>query len=106
MAHGIIATVPAPIDMYQAVNAQLTEQEGEGTPSGLLVHIARETSNGFQVIEIWESKQQCDDFQDRVLGPIIERVSGGQAPPREEVTERFDVLNFFVGTGATAASTR
>jgi hypothetical protein len=79
---------------------------GEGTPGGLLVHIARETADGFQVIEVWESKQQCDEFQDAVLAPIIAQVSGGQAPPREEVTEEFEVQNFFVGTGASAASSR
>jgi hypothetical protein len=106
MAHGIIATVPAPIDMYKAVNAQITEKMGEGTPDGLLAHIARETPEGFQVIEVWESKQQCDKFQDEVLAPTIDQVSGGQAPPREEVTEEFDVQNFFVGTGAAAASSR
>ena len=104
MAYGIIATVPAPIEMYKAVNAQVTEQQGEQAPSGLLAHVARKTAEGFQVIEVWESKQQADKFQDDVLAPIIDRVSGGQAPPREDVTEEFDVENFFVGPGATAAS--
>lgn len=37
MAHGIIATVPAPIDMYRAVNAAVTEEIGESAPNGLLV---------------------------------------------------------------------
>jgi hypothetical protein len=105
MAHGIIATVPAPIEMYKAVNAQVTEQMGQA-PSGLLAHIARKTAEGFQVIEVWESKQQADKFQDDVLAPIIDRVSGGQAPPREDVTEEFEVENFFVGPGAAAASSR
>jgi hypothetical protein len=106
MAHGVIATVPAPIDMYKAVNAQISETQGDGTPEGLLVHIARKTAEGFQVIEVWESKRQCDEFQDNVLAPIIDRVSGGQAPQRADVSEEFDVLNFFIGTGATAASSR
>ena len=106
MAHGIVATVPAPIDMYKAVNAQVTEKIGEAVPDGLLVHIARETPEGFQVIEVWKSKQECDEFQDSVLAPIIDRVSGGQAPPREQVTEEFEVENFFVGPGAAAASSK
>jgi hypothetical protein len=106
MAYGILATVPRPADMYNAVNAQVNEMLGDNAPDGLLVHVARRTADGFQVIEVWESKQQCDDFQDRVLAPIIDRVSGGQAPRREDVTEEFDVLNYFVGTGATAGSSR
>jgi hypothetical protein len=106
MAHGVIATVPAPIDMYKAVNAQVTEKVGEGRADGLLVHIARETAEGFQVIEVWDSKQKCDEFQDKVLAPIIDQVSGGQAPPRAQVSEEFDVVNFFLGTGAATASSR
>jgi hypothetical protein len=103
MAHGIIATVPAPIDMYRAVNAQVSEQMGDSAPAGILVHIARATADGFQVIEVWESKQQCDAFQDDVLAPIIDRVTGGQAPARQEVTEEFEVENFFLGAGASGA---
>ena len=106
MAHGIIASVPAPIDMYRATNAAVTAQIGDGAPTGLLVHIARETPEGFQVIEIWESKQHCDEFATTVLAPIIERLSGGQAPPRDDVTEDFDVENFFIGTAAAATSSR
>jgi hypothetical protein len=102
VAHGIVATVPVPIDMYRAVNAQVTEKMGENAPSGLLVHIARATADGFQVIEVWESKQQCDAFEAEVLAPIIDRVSGGQAPRRGDVTEEFEVENFFLGTGPSS----
>src|SRR5690242_10121326 len=103
MAHGVIATVPAPMDVYRAVNAQVTEKMGESAPAGLLAHIARATADGFQVIEVWESKQQCDAFQDGILAPTIDRVTGGQAPAREDVTEEFEVENFFLGAGAPGA---
>ena len=97
MPHGIIATVPMPIDMYRAVNAKLMEKYGDSPMDGLLVHICRPTSDGFQVIEIWESKQQSDHFQDTMLAPIIDEVSGGQAPPREDITEEFETENFMAG---------
>jgi hypothetical protein len=102
MTYGIIASVPMPIDMYRAVSAAVTEQMGERVPAGLLAHVSRQTPDGFQVIEVWESKKQCDDFQDTVLAPIIDRVSGGQAPPRESVQEDFDVEEFFVGGAANS----
>jgi|tagenome__1003787_1003787.scaffolds.fasta_scaffold20888777_2 hypothetical protein len=105
MAHGIIASVPAPIEMYEAVHTQVTEKVGHGgAAAGLLVHVARKTPEGFQVIEVWESKQQCDAFENEVLAPIIDRVSGGQAPPRRDVTEEFEVLKFFFGPGVSTAS--
>jgi len=106
MAHGVIVSVPAPIDMYRAVTSQVTEQIGDTAPPGLLVHIARETADGFQVIEVWESKRQCEDFANTVLAPIVDRVSKGQAPSRNDVGEEFDVENFFVGAGVHEASSR
>jgi hypothetical protein len=106
MAHGIIVNVPAPIDMYQEVYAQVTDRVGDTTPPGLLVHIARETDDGFQVIEVWESKQQREEFGNTVLGPIIDQVSKGQAPSQDDVAEEFDVENFFVGTRVAGAPTR
>jgi hypothetical protein len=105
MAHGIIVSVPAPIDMYQEASAQVTERVGDAAPPGLLVHIARETADGFQVIEVWESKQQREDFGNTVLRPIIDRVSKGQAPSGSELIEEFDVQNFFVGTRVAGTST-
>ncbi|HJQ42008.1 MAG TPA: hypothetical protein VJ831_02890 [Jatrophihabitantaceae bacterium] len=106
MAHGIIATVPAPIDMYRAVNAKVNERLDDEQPDGLAVHITRATADGFQVIEVWESKKQCDDFQDNVLAGIIDDVSGGQAPPREDVTEEFVVENFFTGPALGQVSSK
>lgn len=104
MAHGIIVNVPAPMDMYQEVSAQVSERMGDAAPAGLLVHIARETGDGFQVIELWESKQQREDFGNTVLGPIVEQASSGQATSLDDVTEEFDVQNFFVGPQVAGAS--
>ena len=36
MAHGVIVSVPAPIDMYRAVTSQVSEQIGETAPPGYL----------------------------------------------------------------------
>ena len=106
MAYGLIANVPAPIEMYDAVNAQINEQIGDTQPAGLAVHITRRTPEGFQVIEVWESKQQADEFADAVLGPVIDKVSQGQAPRREDVEEGFEVHNFFTGPAVSSISAR
>jgi hypothetical protein len=103
MTHGIVVNVPAPLEMYRAVNAEVSAAMGEQPPAGLLVHIARETPSGFQVVEVWESKQQCDEFGDRVLAPIIDRVTDGQAPSRNDVMEEFEPENIFFGTSAATA---
>jgi hypothetical protein len=80
--------VPAPIQVYDAVHAEASQHPAEG----LLMHLAREVDGGFQVIEVWESKEQCDRYSADVLIPIISRVAGpdaaqGPAPEEFEVHE-------------------
>ena len=48
--YGIITTVPAPVEMYDAVHAEIIKRVG--TPDGMLVHVGRATTNGFQVLEV------------------------------------------------------
>ncbi len=92
MTYGIVSEVPQPVEMYERVNSAVREQLGGKDPDGLLFHVARPTKTGFQVLELWESREKSDRFSDEVLGPIIDRVSGGQAPRREDVSEEFSIL--------------
>jgi hypothetical protein len=51
----VITTVPAPVEMYDTIH------RGVGaTVDGLLVHIGRATTDGFQTMEVWESKEHYD----------------------------------------------
>jgi hypothetical protein len=52
--YGVITTVPAPVEMYDAVHGEILRRVGAF--DGLLVHIGRATTDGFQVMEVWESK--------------------------------------------------
>src|SRR3954447_24819848 len=46
MTWGVITDVPAPMEMYDAVHAEVLHRAGT-TVEGLLVHIARPTAEGF-----------------------------------------------------------
>jgi hypothetical protein len=56
--YGVITTIPATVEMYDAVHAEILRRVGAF--DGLLVHIGRATTDGFQVLEVWESKEHCD----------------------------------------------
>jgi len=96
MAHGLVMNVPAPIEFYDALHAEVARRSTAGV-DGLLLHVGRATAgDGFQVLEIWESKEKCDRFFAEVVGPAVASVSGGQALSGEPVMEEFEPRGLIV----------
>lgn len=95
MTYGVIVTVPAPVDTYDALHLALLCQTG-GNIEGLLVHIARATPEGFQVIEVWESKEPFDRSNREVLWPLAARILGKQPAGAEPAVDEFDVRGLVV----------
>lgn len=88
MAYGEIIRVRAPLDVYRALHRQVTDDLGTSIPEGALLHIARPTEDGFEIIEVWESKEQADTFTRDVFGPAAAKVGGaGANGPAPEVIE-------------------
>lgn len=79
---GIILDVPAPIDAYDAVHREL----GNDTRpvEGLILHLARPTADGFQVIEVWDSEDRFWYYQREVVGPLAAKMMPGGSPPTPE----------------------
>jgi hypothetical protein len=90
MSYGVMYTVPAPIEMYDAVHAETMKHPADG----LTMHLARKVDGGFQVIEVWESKEQHDRFNAEVVGPIVVRLAGADAAG--PAPEEFDVHTLVV----------
>jgi hypothetical protein len=89
MTYGFVMDVPAPIQFYDALHAELARRTS-GEVEGLLVHVARPTAAGFQVIEVWESKEDCDRYTAELVNPAIAELSGGQPPPMDPAIEEFE----------------
>jgi hypothetical protein len=96
MTYSFIVDVPMPSELYQAAHRAITEAAGD-TDHGMLVHIARATDTGFQIIEVWQSKEHCDRFDVEVAIPAITRVSGGRPMPVPNRVE-FDALGLIIAT--------
>jgi hypothetical protein len=79
--YAILSRVPAPIEAYDALHAAVKRRsEGQAT-DGLLVHIGRPIDDGFEVIEVWESREQYERFTRDVVGPALAEVMPGTPPP-------------------------
>ncbi|MEX5719751.1 hypothetical protein [Geodermatophilus maliterrae] len=89
MTWAVTMDVPEPVALYDAAHRALLERTG-GAVDGLLVHLARETGDGFQVIEVWESREDFERHDAEVVGPLVADLLQGRPPPAAVVTP-FDV---------------
>ena len=92
--YSISYQVPAPIEAYDALHEavkSVTDSDGEG----LVVHIARPTESGFEIIEVWESEQHFGTFITQTFPKAVAKLGGLgdlQAPP----VEQFELRGFLV----------
>jgi hypothetical protein len=97
--YGVITTVPAPVEMYDGMHAEMLKRAGTSV-DGLLVHIGRPTTDGFQTLEVWESKQHYDRANTDIVFPLMREIAGDQPPPSIELaTETFDILGLVIPNG-------
>jgi hypothetical protein len=85
MTFGIVFDVSAPIEFYDAVHAAVRRRTGDAA-DGLLVHVGRATDRGFEVLEIWQSREQYERFTTEVLGPVLAELPG-QPDQQPDVVE-------------------
>jgi hypothetical protein len=79
MPYGIEYDVAAPIQLYDIVHAAVLKRVGSSV-DGLLLHVGRATDGGFQVLEVWESREHWQRYNDEVIGPVMAGLGGDQPP--------------------------
>jgi len=85
MADAVVHVLPEGIDQerYEAVNEKLNAQGDP--PTGLIIHAAGQGEDGrWRIIEVWESRDQFDRFNEERLTPAIAEVTG---MPAEQIPE-------------------
>jgi len=97
--YGVITRVPAPVEMYDGMDAEMTRRTGTSL-DGLLVHVGRATPGGFEVVELWESKDDYDRANTDIDFPLMrELVADQPAPPIEQTTGVFEVHGLVIPRG-------
>ena len=89
MTYGVIVRVPAPIESYRAAHAEIGKVLGSMQPDGLILHVARPIESGFEMFEVWESKEHSDRFNEEIAGPAVNR-SGAPADGPHAQFEEFE----------------
>lgn len=86
--YGYTMHVPAPAEDYLALHAAVTEVVAEdGGGEGLVLHLAHATTEGFDLTEVWESKEQLDAFNATVWPKAMERAGIPMDGPPPTPTE-------------------
>ena len=97
--YGVITTIPAPVETYDALHAEWLKRVG-ATVDGLLPHIGRAATDGFQTLEVWESKEHYDRANTDIVFPLMRELAGDErAPSTEPATETFDVHGLVIPSG-------
>jgi hypothetical protein len=101
MTHGLVMRVPASTEFYDALHTEVGRRS-IGRADGLLLHVGRATDDGFEVFEIWESKDACDRFFAEVVWPAMDTVSSERARRGEPVLVEFEPRGLIIPSAAIA----
>src|SRR3954453_19737565 len=86
--YGYTVHFPAPIDAYRAMHLAVLEViDEEGGGEGLLLHFAYPTEQGFDLTEVWESKEHLDSFNRDVFPKAMSRAGLPVDGPQLELDE-------------------
>src|SRR5690349_489851 len=86
--YGYTMHVPAPIEAYQAIHKAVMELIDEhGGGDGLVLHLAYATDQGFDLTEVWESKEQLDAFNRDVWPEAVARAGVPMDLPQPQPVE-------------------
>jgi hypothetical protein len=94
MAYGNVGTVTASIEAYTAGHAEIEKSLGDVLPEGLIFHAARATDSGFEIYEVWESKEFADKFNQDIVAPALARLGADipDSPPDIKVFEPVGIM--------------
>ena len=99
MTYAHVVDVAAPVEMYDALHAEIVRRSG-ATVDGLLVHVGRPTATGFQVLEVWQSRGDFDRYNDKVVLPTLADMTAGQpGPAPQQAIEEFEVHGLVLDGG-------
>jgi hypothetical protein len=81
------------LDQYDQVVQKMGLTPGGPTPPGALFHWVTATDNGVRVTDVWESREQFEQFAQEKIGPYSAEV--GLSAPQPTF---YEVHNHFIKT--------
>ena len=98
--YGVVTAVPAPVEIYDRMHAELIKRASTSLAgTGLLVHVGRATADGFELFQVFESKEHYDRAME-ISASLMREVAGDlPQPSTEQSTEVFEVRGIVIPRG-------
>lgn len=101
--YGVTVHVPVPSEFYLPVHRAVMEVvQEQGGAEGLVLHLAYRTEQGFDIVEVWDSRDDADAFNATVMPQAMQRAGVPMDGPASQV-EEFDPLGVMTPGGRAAA---
>jgi hypothetical protein len=94
MPYATITRSPLPLPAYRALHAAISAA-ANSTYDGLISHVIRETEDGYDMFEVWESKEHHDAFVAKFVVPVLAQFDVRPTDPQPEF-EDFEPANVMV----------
>jgi hypothetical protein len=101
--YGYVLRSQEPIQAYNALHKEVVDLVGTDDPEGLLVHIAYPTDQGYDMLEVWEAKDQLDAFNRDIVSQAFQRLGIPMDGPQPKVVE-FEPVEVITPRAYTPAS--
>jgi hypothetical protein len=84
MSYGVVIDLPASAEFYDASHAEFAKYPAEA----LVLHVARPTATGVQIIEVWRSREDYERWSGEHVGPVMAGLAAaGWDLPEPVITE-------------------
>jgi hypothetical protein len=98
--YGVVTAVPAPVEIYDRMHAELIKRASTSLAgTGLLVHVGRATADGFELFQVFESKEHYDRAMETSASLMRELAGDLPQPSTEQSTEVFEVRGIVIPRG-------
>ena len=78
MAVVLTMKIPFGSDVYDRVNEEM--DTANNMPDGLISHYGAKTDGEMLIVDVWDSKEHFERFENERLMPAVEKVLGGASP--------------------------
>ncbi len=92
MTYCLVLDVPGSVESYKAAHAEFSKYPTDA----MLLHIARPTDGGVQVVEVWTSEEAFGEWMGACIGPVASALAAAGWTLPEVVPVPFEPAGFIL----------